>query len=433
MKFNRIKTLCAPVLVSGIAAISGCTATMGEDGEHEPYERATFAATIANDLTTDAHAKILSANAEGSCAGHAPFIVAGVVDLASSVDISAAPCRLKVELEVPQGYQVGLPVVQTATAAIGFVGAPKLIAKERYLGRTERRATLDVKTQDEITDWTLPADRRFTSPSCGTKTRISYEIELSSSGLEFAALDRLLVQFRYDRGMKFRACGKGEVAPPSSAEGKFCGGAPRHPCVSGLVCDALTLRPRDGLEGTCVDPNKHPEPQKVGDFCGGPQRTLCDAEGVCSYESSERVNDPRAHGVCLRRVGHEDDTCRGHANTPCEAGFVCWNGPLTQGAAFGTCQKSLGEVEGAFCGGTPEIACAPHLSCATSSCSRTDGKVGARCGASGFACDENLTCFRGTCRDFSSYAEVTAGHACGPAVKRRCAAPLTCDATAICK
>jgi hypothetical protein len=432
---RRSRVLSSLGLVLGLTA---CVADIAQEGpasevEHAELSDLAAGAQVDAALTTDVHAEIVSVKLSGSCADASVSTFDGVVDVIASAELSSASCRIQVELDVPFGYRLSMPAAQLELSHASPRSSAKWTARQRY-GNQPRFTSERLGTEQNVSEgtWTISSRGTPLSPSC-QGTRVSYELELSARNFAFAPLDRVLLPFRYDRGVRIERCGGGRVVPPASAADGFCGGASGHPCAPELSCDRGQLTFDETGDGRCVDPSASTEPAAYKDLCGGAQKTACATGLQCVWAARDSIEDPRVHGICLEHFSAELEPCGGHPDVGCDDGLTCWRSVFATDSAFGNCRPTLGKKEGDVCGGTPELLCDVGLSCAGGVCLRTDGEVGARCGVEGLVCKDELTCFHNSCQDWSAFPESAArGEKCGAFVKLRCQPGLSCDVLGVC-
>jgi hypothetical protein len=249
----------------------------------------------------------------------------------STLDGQAAPvaktCQIAIDLQIPAGYQMGIPVARTS----GFVQGDGHIffgTEYAWSGARGARASVtdltgrnaDYVVTDEFHDgpW---------SPTCGDAHVAHLVVDVAAAVIGADTLftyDALDAGLAYRDGLDFRRCGEHEPlqAPPGEAR-EYCGGMHARACVGGLDCEyALERGLADRAEGECIDPSEKLPPQPSQSACGGVRAIACQAGLTCMY-SSQKAIDERHTGICTPSVGGAGDWCEGVPEIPCAAGLVC--------------------------------------------------------------------------------------------------------------
>jgi hypothetical protein len=158
-------------------------------------------------------------------------------------------CKLKLELDVPEGLSLGMPT----TIVRGVLLDPVTLAR-----RYSFQGAAAVSQTSAPGDNFVIVDRLsgLASPSCQGARRVFYEIDLSAQlGAEasFFQIDSVDVDTSFRFGTDWAFCDATrvlEVAPGQS--GDFCDGPQGRPCAEGLSCDRE--RVPNAAEGQCVEP-----------------------------------------------------------------------------------------------------------------------------------------------------------------------------------
>jgi hypothetical protein len=254
-----------------------------------------------------------------------------LVTSASTIEGQAAPvaklCQFAIDLQIPAGYQMGIPVARTR----GFVegdGHILLGTEYSWTGGSGARSSVtdltgknaDYLVTDELHDgpW---------SPTCGDSHVAHLVVNVAAAVIGADTLftyDSLDAGLAYRDGLDFRRCGDPEPlqAPPGQA-GEYCGGMHARACTAGLDCEyALERGLEDRVEGKCIDPNEKLPPQPSQSACGGVRGITCQ-DGLTCMHSSQKAKDEEHTGLCTPSVGGAGDWCEGVPEIPCAAGLVC--------------------------------------------------------------------------------------------------------------
>jgi hypothetical protein len=318
-------------------------------------------------------------------------------------------CRLSVDLDIPAGYQMALPLQTWRGVSRHDLD---LSVDYRFDGTGDPPASFSHAfpyTGGEGSWIFTDHSTAIWSPSCGSTQRVRLITDVTMQiGADTALLTIDTVDFVTARshGVAWRRCGEGSPIDDGPAGvGEKCGGALNRSCAAGLACAIQAGHPDTAGDGICVDPNQKTAPQPRGESCGGPANVACQDGLQCTYLTQQSL-DAHELGSCEPAVGGKGDRCGGTfvPQLSCASGLYCI---LNDDSAQWECGTATGEL-GSQCGsGLP--ACVSGLSCADAvkRCVATVDK--AQTCDDLHVCGDGLRCSGGTCHPTAKPGEPCGG------------------------
>lgn len=390
--------------------------------------------------------RIISSSSTGTLCPHNPYDqdLDGVVDnihygddfvlffLESKMTTDAmyASCTITTDIEVPEGYEMGLPVVAWR-GAVGAGESPLQITRSTSFEGSEAHVSTRSFSDGVGEPFSLVDENLQVFSACGQQlVRVTATLEVQRGGTSASLydLESVSVNTSWRKGTAFKsACSADPIAATSGQVGEWCGGQTQRPCESGLVCEYPLYE--TAKEGECVDPSAVPTEAAETEACGGVQNIPCAAglvcwrddastetdQGVCFANPSTRENTPCDTGwpalqcggtftcsrnTCLDLSGAIQDPC-GQGEPECRAGLYC---APSDNSNAGICTPWAGQA-GAPCGTEQFPTCSSTGQCVDGRCVDLRGSLNRPCGE--YGCRSDLTCIEGLCKPRSASTDVT--------------------------
>ena len=337
---------------------------------------------------------------------------------------SAEPsCSVTLELEVPEGYQLGIPFTIWRGFSGGTAGSVDLVRSYAFEGgeASAPRTSSNLTNDFEILDGAVSSTY---SPTCSGTQRVRVNATLTARGstTEKLQLDKveLLTQWRYGTEWRQGCSPAVLVIAPAGAADEWCEGRQHRACATGLTCEfnqAHLTTDGDPAEGACVDVSEVVPAAGVHQSCGGLRDIPC-ASGTSCWHKTQQLADARWLGNCIGDPGNLPlDPC--HTGVPaleCAAPLACWD-------RNGVCVEATGRVDSP-CGEPDLPVCASSLYCNSISgrCTAPQGGAGDPCDSPEYpVCASPIFCENGVCKDPRSHLN----EPCGTA---ECIPQLSCSA-----
>ena len=331
-------------------------------------------------------------------------------------------CTVTLELEVPQGFRVGTPIVRWA----GYLGGPGGNAKRSYSfsnGESFNASSNTLRGDDNFSIDDLPQPAFST---CSESNRVTltakFEASVADDPTSYLQLDGVEIGTAWRQGLDFKnGCSPGELVEVDPAAAlDWCGGPHHRGCEIGLACDVEEIYSPPGgpevAEGRCVDPTEPGHAGALREDCDGSQNLECEPGLVCWHLHGKK---PNWRGECVAQVADVGDRCGvGIPQIACRAPLVCYQGrcaepqahedqgcvrdglpscvaPLVCDRTYETCRRPSGE-EGDDCGSNLP-ACQQPMYCEGGQCVDPRGGAGAPCNDTSLDCKSRFACVGGTC------------------------------------
>jgi hypothetical protein len=417
---------------------------------HSPNElpaadRLTYAA--AADPAEALYGRIVSSNTAGTLCPYNPGdqSLDGMVDNAHygedfvlffqetqmTDDVAFASCTITAEIELPEGYQMGLPVVEWR----GIVNGSERPVNVKQTLSFEGGETYELPAQsfsDQVGKaFSLVARNIQVFSPCGLRrVRVTATLEVNRETPMGALYDLEFVRLgtSWRQGTAFKADCSSGATPVESTPGEagdWCGGKPQRGCAPGLICEYPLFE--NAVEGECIDPAAVPSEARELGACGGVQKIPCAPglvcwrtdgkteadQGLCysnpatlenapcdtgwpAIECGERLVCSHVHHACLDLTGAVMDACGEPGLPECQPGLYCAPSGNTEG---GFCTPWSGQA-GAPCGTTQFPTCSSTAQCVEGRCVDLRGTLGKPCGE--YGCRGDLVCIEDVCKPHGS-------------------------------
>jgi hypothetical protein len=166
----------------------------------------------------------------------------------SAAGVQTAGCILTIELEVPEGFALGMPTTILRGVSLGRTSFER---RYSFQGAGASSPFIDQPPEDFII---VDRTDQIESASCGAQRRVSYIVDVTARLLDeetFFQLDSVDLDTTFRSGTDWRLCDRNQrlVAPPGEAD-DYCDGSDERPCAAGLRCDLETTPSLD--DGVCT-------------------------------------------------------------------------------------------------------------------------------------------------------------------------------------